>query len=470
MLTLALDIHPIKAEDGTTKYPWTMFHHDLRHTGFSLSSAPSTNDILWTFETGDRIVSSPAVVNGKVFIGSMDKKMYAIDQFDGTLVWSVSLDHSIFYGSPAVYGNKIFVTVSGEIFAFDENTGDIIWSRVLGIADQSSPAVVDGMVFVCSVSGTDVGQAGNIFALDATTGSVIWRYLDETGGVWSSPAVADGMVFLQDIFGNVFALNQSTGDLIWINEIGYGTIISSPAVSGGRVFVGSTVRVNGNPSEGFLYALDEYTGSILWQSPTDGSIYSSPAVAYGNVFVGSYDGKIYAFNEINGNIIWTFQTGPEPKLGIASSPAVADGKVFVGSEDYNLYALDAATGTKIWSYATGHWVDSSPAVADGAVYVGSLDSKVYAFGSPEPPSPVEATQELIETIEAWNLPRGTENSLKTKLKVAIHMLDIGKENGAIRELTAFIDRVEMLREKTLTNEQADYLIAEAQTIVNLING
>jgi len=86
------------------------------------------------------------------------------------------------------------------------------------------------------------------------------------------------------------------------------------------------------------------------------------------------------------------------------------------------------------------------------------------------PSPVETTQELIETIETWNLPKGTENSLKTKLKVAIHMLDMGKEDGAIHKLTAFINRVEMLREKMLTNEQADYLIAEAQRIIDLING
>lgn len=86
-----------------------------------------------------------------------------------------------------------------------------------------------------------------------------------------------------------------------------------------------------------------------------------------------------------------------------------------------------------------------------------------------PPSPVENIRELIETIETWNLPKGTENSLKAKLKVAKHMLDMGKEDGAIRKLTAFINRVEMLREKTLIDEQADYLISEAQRIIDLIN-
>jgi len=90
--------------------------------------------------------------------------------------------------------------------------------------------------------------------------------------------------------------------------------------------------------------------------------------------------------------------------------------------------------------------------------------------SPKPSSPVEATQELIETIETWKLTKGTENSLKTQLKAAIHMLDLGKEDGAIRKLTAFSNRVEMLREKTLTNEQADELVLEAQRIIDLIKG
>ncbi len=78
--------------------------------------------------------------------------------------------------------------------------------------------------------------------------------------------------------------------------------------------------------------------------------------------------------------------------------------------------------------------------------------------------------ELIEIIESWNLPRGTEKSLIAKLKVAEHMLDMGREDGAIRKLTAFIDRVEILRGKTLTNEQAGYLKTEAQRIIDLIEG
>jgi hypothetical protein len=80
----------------------------------------------------------------------------------------------------------------------------------------------------------------------------------------------------------------------------------------------------------------------------------------------------------------------------------------------------------------------------------------------------DRTQRLIETIKSWNLDKGTEGSLVSKLKDALHLLDMGNENGAIHKLTDFIDQVEALRGKKLTNEQADYLVSEAQIIIELI--
>lgn len=116
------------------------------------------------------------------------------------------------------------------------------------------------------------------------------------------------------------------------------------------------------------------------------------------------------------------------------------------------------------------WVYGITTVYDDWEYALTGYLSEIAPQAPPSPTPQEALEEFIETLRSWDLPKGIENSLKTKLKVAIHMLDLGKEDGAIRKLTAFINRVEMLREKTLTNEQADYLIAEAQRIRDLING
>ena len=44
---------------------WTMFQHDLAHSGSSPSSAPNTNNTLWTYTTNSAY-SSPTVVNGAV--------------------------------------------------------------------------------------------------------------------------------------------------------------------------------------------------------------------------------------------------------------------------------------------------------------------------------------------------------------------------------------------------------------------
>ena len=85
-------------------------------------------------------------------------------------------------------------------------------------------------------------------------------------------------------------------------------------------------------------------------------------------------------------------------------------------------------------------------------------------------TPMYLTQRLIETIETWNLPEGTESSLCKKLEDALHLLKMGKENGAIHKLMDFINHAEALREKKLTDEQVDYLISEAQRIINLIKG
>jgi len=85
-------------------------------------------------------------------------------------------------------------------------------------------------------------------------------------------------------------------------------------------------------------------------------------------------------------------------------------------------------------------------------------------------TPEKLLRRLMETIESWNLRKGTENSLTLKLEDVLHLVDIGNENGAIHKLMDFINQVEALRGMKLTIEQADYLTAEAQRIIDLIKG
>ncbi len=90
--------------------------------------------------------------------------------------------------------------------------------------------------------------------------------------------------------------------------------------------------------------------------------------------------------------------------------------------------------------------------------------------SPKTPSPVEVTQELIETIETWNLPKGTETSLTSLLDKVVRLIGKGNEKGTTQNLIGLINKVEALEGKKLTDEQASHLIAEAQRIVDLLKG
>ncbi|MEM3010216.1 MAG: PQQ-binding-like beta-propeller repeat protein [Candidatus Bathyarchaeia archaeon] len=383
VLLLSTVIYPVNLASGPLLESndvdeWWMFRHDLRHSGFSTSTAPNTNKttagLMWNSTTGGKISkSSPAVVNGVVFVGASDGKVYAFNATNGDLKWQTMISNNPISSSPAVAYGKVFVgTEDGNITALDANAGGKLWSRKVGSYLYSSPAVSDGVVFVSSSNGTHA----LIYALNEMDGAEIWKQAIAGGGTSSSPAVADGMMFIAtSIVGyGICALNKSDGNLIWKNGAIGSVSWSSPAINNGKVFIGST--------DYNVYALNEFNGNIIWFNSTGGMVCSSPAVAYGKVFIGSQDKKIYAFDEATGTKIWTFTTG-----GIVdSSPAVADGKVFIGSNDGKFYALNATTGTLMWNFKTGGKIDSSPAVAYGWVYVGSEDKKVYAFGPNSKPN------------------------------------------------------------------------------------
>ena len=55
---------------------WSMFHHDLYHSGYSTSTGPGTNTTSWVYTTGANVWSSPAVCDGKIYVGSWDGRVY----------------------------------------------------------------------------------------------------------------------------------------------------------------------------------------------------------------------------------------------------------------------------------------------------------------------------------------------------------------------------------------------------------
>jgi len=90
----------------------------------------------------------------------------------------------------------------------------------------------------------------------------------------------------------------------------------------------------------------------------------------------------------------------------------------------------------------------------------------------EPTIP-EVVQNLIGDIESMNLQQGINNSFDAKLQNvqdSLEALNADNRNDAINKLNAFINSVEAQRDNKISNEQADYLVAETQRIIELLLG
>jgi outer membrane protein assembly factor BamB/orotate phosphoribosyltransferase len=157
---------------------------------------------------------------------------------------------------------------------------------------------------------------------------------------------------------------------------------SALAIDDKRVYFGA--------DNGYLWALNQSDGSLAWSFKTlygaDGKrIFSSPAISNGIVYFGAYDGNFYALDAETGKKKWIYMEAD----WIGSSPCVAEdlGVVFVGLEfglwkkQGGLVALDLKTGDKKWRQDVETMVHSSPAYSKklGIVVVGSTEGKVYAF-------------------------------------------------------------------------------------------
>jgi eukaryotic-like serine/threonine-protein kinase len=319
--------------------------------------------LLWTFATGDQIWSSPTVVNGTIYVGSNDHKLYAIDAATGRQKWSFTARHEV-RATPRVVNGVVYIgSIDSKLYAIDAATGRQKWAFATGSGVPSSPMVVNGIVYVSS--GT-----GKLYAVDAATGRQKWVFT-AGGSIWSSLTVANGVVYVGSVDKRLYALDAVSGQQKWSFATRDMIEDSSPAVVKGVVYIGSDDRK--------LYALDAVSGQQKWSFATGGALQSSPAVADGAVFVGSADHKLYAVNAATGHQKWIFTTGG----AIHSSPTVLNGIVYVGSSDGKLYAVDTDTGHQMWTFATGGSIrDSLPAIVNGVLYVGSDDHKLYAIAIP----------------------------------------------------------------------------------------
>jgi len=91
-----------------------------------------SNGPVWTYQTGAGIISTPVVVDGKVYVASNDRNIYCIDAYNGTKIWNFTTaePRMTYWGSSvAVYNGIVLVGPDdGQMYGLDANTGAVKWT------------------------------------------------------------------------------------------------------------------------------------------------------------------------------------------------------------------------------------------------------------------------------------------------------------------------------------------------------
>jgi outer membrane protein assembly factor BamB len=372
--------------------PAVMFRGNPEHTGVSSARFFSgQGGVKWQVRTGGAVRSSPAVTDTRVFVGSGDGSLYALERSNGRVVWRFDAGGAV-DASPAVAnGLVVAATLAGRIFAVDESSGVLRWSLQTGPALPANTSPAGGWDLWASspviVGSTVVIGApdGGVYALHLATGKQLWR-TQTNGRVRATPSVHDGTVVVGSWGGGVYALDLASGMERWVHRTEGDTldskkfgfdrraVQSSAAIANGSVYVGSR--------DGAVYALDEATGKRRWRVSHRGSwVIGSPAVHGGRVFAGSSDGHfIQALEPETGREIWNLPTGANvlaSPLIVGNSLVVATARTDAAAGD--LIALNPATGSVRWRLPLDEASNSSPVAADGELYLGTEAGTVLAI-------------------------------------------------------------------------------------------
>jgi quinohemoprotein ethanol dehydrogenase len=281
--------------------------------------------------------ATPIVVDGVMFYTTAWSKVYAVKAATGEKLWSydpkvppewaVNACCDLVNRGVAVWRGKVFVgTLDGRLVALDAATGKVIWET--STIDRNSrytitgaPRVVKGKVLIGN-GGAEMGVRGYVSAYDADTGKVVWRFftvpgdpskpfespiLEEAAKTWNGEwwklggggTVWDSIVYDQELdllfigVGNgtpwdrgvrsphggdnlftcsVVALKPDTGDYVWHYQETPGDawdFDSAEPIILANLTIGASSRkvLLHAPKNGFFYVLDRATGEVISAKP-----------------------------------------------------------------------------------------------------------------------------------------------------------------------------------------------------------
>ena len=347
----------------------------------------------WKRPLGAAIYATPAVRDGRAYVGTAGGVFNAIKLATGAFAWTFSAGRPIMGEALTTDDAVYFVCDNGFLFKLNLSDGKEVWRYDLGDAqvprilphayvfdyDHAAPMPVlaDGTIYVGSGD-------GSFHAVNEGTGKRVWRVAVK-GKVRTTAFVHGSNVVVGTLEGEMRMLDRGTGKDVWIKDL-KGPITSAPVMIGTSLIVGTRGSA--------LMALNPESGERVWAVSFWGSWVESTAVAGddGLGYIGSSDlRRVTSFDPKDGRIVWRTDVFGAPW----GTPLVTEKYVYDGTSAIVPYmthhaggvvALDRKTGRVVWRFplpnppGTLHYgFAGSPARAGDLFVIGGMDGSLYGF-------------------------------------------------------------------------------------------
>jgi outer membrane protein assembly factor BamB len=266
---------------------------------------------VWEADLKHPILASPIVMHGTVYIGTADKKLYALDAGTGRRRWAFTAQDWVV--DAVAYANERVIVASrfSRIHVVSVETGRerLVYDTGLGRHLGAGVAIQGDRAYFGTVR-------GSVWAIDwqATTyplerATLFWKSNLYLWGMLSRPPVQKATV--------------------WSRRVG-GDVVHTPAIAHDLAYV--------TTSQGKVTALDTGTGSTRWSADLKMDITAAPTVAGTSVLIGTKNGVIFGLEAHTGEVLWQFRAASE----ISGSPIVVGDTMYVVSSEGTLYAVTRA--------------------------------------------------------------------------------------------------------------------------------
>ena len=294
---------------------------------------------------------TPAVGYGKYFAADREGQVYGFDAANGERLWRIDVLQHItdrqpgimtqaqLSGGIALGRGKVFVgSEQGLVIALDEASGKMLWYQQVAGELLARPLVVEDKVIIHTSS-------GSVIALAEEDGHQVWSYYDSLPSLslsgTSEPIYGRPLVLYGTADGKVNGLHIENGQRVWSKQIAFPqginvldrmNDIDAKVHLAGRILY--TIGFHGH-----LAAIDTSNGHILWKKPyssTKGLVIQGDAI----IFVDAKDHMI-CVDANNGNERWNQHALQFRRVTV---PQVLGGHVYVGDYEGYLHAFDISTG------------------------------------------------------------------------------------------------------------------------------